>query len=80
MRHVESALIDDQVIDDKDIEIEGARRIAQSGHAGAPRALLDVLERFEQRVGGKQRIESDHGIEVIGLRLAGAHRRGDINR
>jgi hypothetical protein len=66
MRHVQPRLRDCQVVNEQNVEVERARRIALSGHARAPGVLLDPLQRGEQCLRRQPGVEADHRIEVIG--------------
>ncbi len=79
MRNVEAGFADTFVPIHKDIQIEGARAIADAGGAIASEFLFDGEESGKEGAGGKCGVEGEDSVEETGL-VSEANRLSGIQR
>lgn len=79
MRHDEVVLAQDEISEEKDVEVEGTRTVAETGRAVAAEFELDREQLLEQFARGKIGFQSDDCVEEARL-ISKADRRGGVKR
>ena len=67
MRNLEARLADPFVSIHQNIQVQGARAIANCGEAVSPEFLFDAEQGVQQSAGGEIGLQGDDGVEETGL-------------
>jgi len=79
MRNLQVRFIDDEIAEEKDVEVEGARAVAKPRRAVASKFVFDGQQRFEQRARRQLGFKRHGGIHEARL-IGESNRLGGVQR